>query len=288
MLTISLVPYALISTSLAAWVVLLAFQQRSNFFSAAVYLSKSNACMLILWNFGIFIALMMGKLVQKLFFGSLRLIELERLHERVWYAVTESLLALTIFRDEFDTAFVIRFVALLFIKVFHWLSSDRVESMEQSPHISRLFHFRMTTMLSALWIADILFTALALESILLEGPSVLILFASEYLILAATNWNTTARYVINTIDLQSDVPWEGKSLLIFYVDLFSDFLKLTVYTVFLALILTFYGLPINVLRDVYLTARSFIKKSVICGAICKLPRIWKRAIQRRHRLRWQN
>lgn len=47
MLTISLWPYAAISTSLAAWVVLLAFQQRSNFFSAAVYLSKSNACMLV-------------------------------------------------------------------------------------------------------------------------------------------------------------------------------------------------------------------------------------------------
>ena len=41
--------------------------------------------------------------------------------------MTESLLALTIFRDEFDTSFVILFVSLLFLKVFHWLAGDRVE-----------------------------------------------------------------------------------------------------------------------------------------------------------------
>ena len=52
---------------------------------------------------------------------------IQRLHERAWYAVTESLLALTIFRDEFDTSFVILFVSLLFFKVFHWLAADRVE-----------------------------------------------------------------------------------------------------------------------------------------------------------------
>ena len=70
-----------------------------------------------------------GKLFQKIFFGPLRLIELERLHERVWYTITESLLALTIFRDELDTLFVIRFVTLLFLKIFHWLAADRVESV---------------------------------------------------------------------------------------------------------------------------------------------------------------
>lgn len=51
----------------------------------------------------------------------------QRLSERSWYAITETLLALTIFRDEFDTSFIVLFVSLLFVKVFHWLSQDRVE-----------------------------------------------------------------------------------------------------------------------------------------------------------------
>lgn len=51
----------------------------------------------------------------------------QRLQERGWFAITETLLALTIFKDEFDSSFVLLFVSLLFLKVFHWLAGDRVE-----------------------------------------------------------------------------------------------------------------------------------------------------------------
>ncbi len=46
--------------------------------------------------------------------------------------VTESLLAFTIFRDEFDIPFVLMFGFLLFVKCFHWLMADRVESVSPS------------------------------------------------------------------------------------------------------------------------------------------------------------
>lgn len=45
----------------------------------------------------------------------------------MWFFVTESLLAFTIFRDEFDTPFALWFGLVLFTKCFHWLLSDRVE-----------------------------------------------------------------------------------------------------------------------------------------------------------------
>lgn len=45
----------------------------------------------------------------------------------MWFFVTESLLAFTIFRDEFDIPFGVMFLFLLFVKSFHWLLSDRVE-----------------------------------------------------------------------------------------------------------------------------------------------------------------
>ena len=49
-----------------------------------------------------------------------------------------------------------------------------------------------------------------------------------------------------------------------------DFMKLSIYLAFFSLILTFYGLPINVLRDVYLTARSFLRK-------CRDLKRWREA-----------
>lgn len=54
---------------------------------------------------------------------------LQRLYDQTWMFVTESLLAFTIFRDEFDIPFVLMFGFLLFIKCFHWLLADRVESV---------------------------------------------------------------------------------------------------------------------------------------------------------------
>lgn len=206
---------------------------------------------------------------------------LQRMHERVWYAITESLLALTIFREAFDTSFVILFVSLLFLKVFHWLASDRVEmvscyhtlnaddcdtqlprlfQMEQAPTIPRLFHFRTVTLLSLLWIVDVALVAVAADSILTEGPSVMIMFASEYMILLAGLLGTTLKYGGNAYDLRNDIPWENKSVYTFYVELACDFLKLATYLCFFSLILTFYGLPLNILRDVYITTRSFINK----------------------------
>ena len=47
--------------------------------------------------------------------------------------MTESLLALTIFRDDFDILFLLMFGFLLFVKYFHWLASDRIEWVRYSP-----------------------------------------------------------------------------------------------------------------------------------------------------------
>lgn len=78
-------------------------------------------------NFGIFLAIMLGRIVQLLFFGQLRAIEVENLYERGWFTVSESFLAMTVFRDEFNSKFVLHFTVLLMSKCFHWLLQDRVE-----------------------------------------------------------------------------------------------------------------------------------------------------------------
>jgi hypothetical protein len=68
----------------------------------------------------------------------------QRLYDRLWFFITESLLAFTIFRDEFDVPFALMFGFLLFIKSFHWLASDRIEwvclwssSSQSNSHLGR-------------------------------------------------------------------------------------------------------------------------------------------------------
>ncbi|RUP06388.1 hypothetical protein BC936DRAFT_140316 [Jimgerdemannia flammicorona] len=69
--------YGGISVFLASTVITTAFRQRTNFYAACIYLSKSNACMMILMNTGLFLTIILGQLLQSIFFGELRPIEVE-------------------------------------------------------------------------------------------------------------------------------------------------------------------------------------------------------------------
>ncbi|PWN38131.1 uncharacterized protein FA14DRAFT_118203, partial [Meira miltonrushii] len=255
--------YGLASTIAAIAITFNAFRQRPNFYSATVMLGGSNGCMMVLINFGLFLALCFGKVCQKVFFGPLRAVEVEHLHERLWYAITETLLAMTIFRDDFDSSFAILFGTLLFLKVFHWLSADRVEYMEQSPSVGRLFHVRMIAILSMLFEFDLFLATFAVEVLIIdkERKGIMIMFANEFFILGATLWSTIAKYLINCQDMRSEEPWEAKSMYVFFVDLITDFLKLATYIACFCLILSYYGgLPLHIFRDVYVTGLSFFSR----------------------------
>ncbi|KAF9006773.1 hypothetical protein BDZ89DRAFT_1079646, partial [Hymenopellis radicata] len=262
--------YGALSTIAVCAAVANALRNYTNFYSVAIYLSKSSRSVLIFANFGFILALLAGHLVQKIFFGTLRANEVERLYDRLWIFVTESLLAFTIFRDEFDAPFAIMFGSLLFIKSFHWLAADRIEWMDQRPYPgpSLLFHIRMSTLFLILWTADMLMLLFAVENTLTYGVGGMVLFACEYGILLATAANTIAKYLLSVYDFrrastrggENAPPWEQKSIWTFYFELVTDFSKLTTYLCFFTIILTFYGLPLNIVRDIYFTARSFVTR----------------------------
>jgi hypothetical protein len=51
--------------------------------------------------------------------------------------------------------FITLFVLLLFCKIFHWLSQDRIDFMDQGEPPTRLFHLRMVCVMSLMAIMDI-------------------------------------------------------------------------------------------------------------------------------------
>ncbi|CAG8463601.1 1675_t:CDS:10 [Acaulospora morrowiae] len=266
---VRLAVYGGVSTFLSLSIVAAAFRQRSNFYAACIYLSKSSACMMILMNMGFFLTIIFGQLLQTIFFGRLRAVEIEHLYERSWYAVTETCLAMTIFRDEFDTRFVVTFTTLLFLKIFHWLCQDRVEFMEQSPAVPISFHVRMVSLMEILCVVDAILVHNAVDSIMKVGPNMMIMFAFEYSILGATIISTISKYILNIIDMRREEPWENKSIYVFYLELVTDFFKLITYLIFFAIILMYYGIPLHIIRDVYVTLRSFLQK---CGDLVRYRR----------------
>ncbi|ORX36259.1 hypothetical protein BD324DRAFT_580854 [Kockovaella imperatae] len=269
--------YGAASTALAGSVVASSFQNAPNFFAAAVAIGRSSGALMILANFALFNVICLGIVFKMVFFGQLRSIEYEHLFERLWLFVTESLLALTIFRRDFSISFVIMYGTLLFLKCFHWITADRIDYMDQvpPPGPSTSFHVRAISVILLLSAMDTLLVAYCLEAISAEGISAKVLFASEFMILLASINGTFARYIIGVLDLRrargrEDAPtWEAKSMYIFYVDLAVDFAKLLTYLAFFTVIFLHYGLPLHILRDVYMTLRSFLSR---CGDLIRYRR----------------
>ncbi|KAL5336746.1 hypothetical protein BJX70DRAFT_400375 [Aspergillus crustosus] len=305
-----LAAYAGASVALATGVFLKALHQRANFYSACVYLSQSSANLMILTNISLLAVGFLLFWLQRLLYGPLRPIETEQLYEKAWFAVTETCLAMTIFRGELGAWFLVMFVSLLVGKVWGWIGEGRVEFLEQQPPANPvLFHSRLAISL----LLSVLFNGLMLkyciDTVLEQArPDMMVMFGFEFAVLTILSSSTAARYSISLVEIyvtsvqlkarlqerreeiraaresaaaeqsdagdqaaapeipdeadinemELDIPgWEEKGRWVFYLDLLTDFLKLTVYLSFFFILFTFYGLPIHILRDVVVTIRSF-------------------------------
>lgn len=86
------------SLLLTAVVIGNAYFQRQQFYPSVVYITKSNPSMAVIYVQAFVFVILFGKLMRKIFFGSLRAAEFEHLLDRSWYAVTETCLAFTVFK----------------------------------------------------------------------------------------------------------------------------------------------------------------------------------------------
>ena len=150
---------------------------------------------------------------------------------------------------------------LLFLKCFHWLVEDRVGFMERSPAISILFHSRAVLLLGLLCALDAFFIHHAYHSTLIKGASVQLVFGFEYAILLTVVAMIAVKYVLHSIDLQRDTPWENKSVYMLYTELFLGFAKVVLYILFMGIMIKVHTLPLFAIRPMYLTTRAF-KKAV--------------------------
>ncbi|KPJ18191.1 E3 ubiquitin-protein ligase synoviolin B [Papilio machaon] len=248
-----------ISLALTTVVIGNAYYQKKQFYPSIVYLTNSNPSMAVMYLQAFILVLLLGKVFRRIFFGQLRPAEFEHLIERSWYAITETCLAFTVFRDDFNPKFIALFTVLLFLKAFHWLAEDRVDYMERSPVIGLLFHLRILTLLTLLTHADFFFIHHAYQFTTSKGPSVQLVFGFEYSILLIMIINIVIKYTLHTIDSRWEAPWESKAAVLLYTELIINFLKVLLYIGFVAVMVRIYTLPLFAFRPMYETMRSFKK-----------------------------
>ncbi|CAF5010125.1 unnamed protein product, partial [Rotaria sp. Silwood1] len=230
----------LLSLLLTTVVITNAFYIKKQFYPSVVYLTKSSTSLAVLYVQAFVFVILFGKLVQRIFLGQLRAIETEHLYDRAWFSITETCLAFTVFRDDFSP-------------------QDRVDYMEQSPVLGTIFHARVVGLLSVLCLLDYLFISSAYMHTIAKGASVQIVFGFEYAILLVSVISTAIKYILHSIEIRAGEQWENKGVFMLYSDLILGFFRLTLYMIFIIVMMKIHTFPLFAIRPMFIAMRSFRK-----------------------------
>jgi len=261
--------------SLLAFVGLLyyALRTRRQYYLAAVYLSSSKWAYAVTGNAILALALIVFDGTVKLFLKGLRPHEAESLQDFVRWNVTETCLALTMFRHELAVATGLQFVALITVKCWHHVAAQREQHWRLTeeavtgrwPYIR---HIRLLLFLVFLQMLDLAALQHTVAHLMETGPTVGILFAFEAAIMLVSAWSHILLWHLHVVDSAINFghdcewkwacrllhPWkECKATLTFAVELQAQAVQFIFYSTFFAIVLTYYGMPINLFREVYMS-----------------------------------
>lgn len=77
----------------------------------------------------------------------------------------------------------------------------------------------ISALLILLGALDLTFISHAYQSTITKGASVQLVFGFEYAILATIIFNIAIKYALHTVDLNSENPWENKTVFLLYTEL---------------------------------------------------------------------
>ncbi|KAL3907418.1 MAG: hypothetical protein SGILL_008884 [Bacillariaceae sp.] len=258
-----------------------AFRTRQQWYLALVFLSSSKWAYIVLGNALIASLIWMFQLFTGVFMNGLRLAEAEGLGDFFRWNVTETCLALTIFRAELTVKTGVLFLMFVLAKCLHWVADMREghlrmteEAVVATPNSRwpslRWPHVKLLMCLYFLQLVDICAVLLCATDIVQHGPSVHILFAFEGAIMLTSVISNVLLWQLHFFDgilhfIHESTeptnpmhrwihPWKDhKATLVFAVELQAQAAKFVFYLSFFAIVMTYYGLPINLIREVYIS-----------------------------------
>jgi len=230
------------------------------FYLIAMKLSSNKIYRLVFINDVLLSLVIFAQILIKIFFRQLEDLEQEKVWEHSRDTFLETCLAMTIFKSDLTFYAFSLFVFSIFFKVFHWSCKYRVSHMETQIEITTIEYFRMFTLMSLLFICDLFFIGSFTYHFFKFGPSMRLFFLTEFVIMMTIAVSSFARLVIHNIHLQSEGNWESRDPFLFYLDITTDLSQSLVYITFFFVIFYHYGLPIHLIRDIFMTIQSSIKR----------------------------
>jgi len=289
-----------VSTSLLAAfaMIVYALRTREQWYLALVYLNSSKWAYVVFGNALVATLVSMFSIITNTFLNGLRLHEAEGLGDFFRWNITETCLALTMFRAELNVKTAAMFLFLVLAKCLHWVVELREQHLRMTEEAVVVHattgwpgiqwpHFKLFVCLLLFQLCDILAVIECGMVIVKSGPSVAILFAFEGSILLVTVMSSILLWYLHVLDGLFHYahentrpgslfhgwiyPWKDyKATLVFAVEVQAQAAKFFFYISFFAIVMTFYGLPINLLREVYMSFQALKQRVVAFGKYRRL------------------
>eukprot|EP00835_Amoeboradix_gromovi_P001187 NODE_49_length_27162_cov_0.380039.p7 type:complete len:351 gc:universal NODE_49_length_27162_cov_0.380039:13536-14588(+) len=235
----------------------LVFAQSPSFYAATILLSKTSFGQMTLFSFICSISYMIHKLILHLFFEPLRTVEKEHLKERAWIHITESIFALSMFRNGMSLPLALVAVGLFLLKSCFWVTIDRIDYIGQF-NFDKGYYFRLSFFIVILNIVNYMVIDYAVQQTLTK-LSPWIMFGFDHLLLWIEFFTFMFKYLFFLSEINhGSIEWKASFMK--KVELCTEFLKFSSLVAFFSYITQFYGLPIYLLRDLYISGRSFLNK----------------------------
>lgn len=261
-----------------------ALRTQQQWYLTVVYLSSSKWAYIVFGNAFVATLITIFSIFTNFFLDGLRLHEAEGLSDFFRWNITETCIALTIFRADLTVQTGILFLILVLQKSLHWVVELREQHLRMTQeavvvHPSTGWpglqwpHLKIFFCLMLLQLLDILAVLHYGYDIAKNGASVSMLFAFEAAILLVSIMSSILLWYLHVLDGMINYahevtqpgnlfhgwihPWKDyKATLVFAVEVQAQACKFFFYLPFFAMVMTYYGLPINLFREVYMSFQS--------------------------------
>ncbi|KFW01655.1 E3 ubiquitin-protein ligase synoviolin, partial [Eurypyga helias] len=77
----------------------------------------------------------------------------------------------------------------------------------------------------------------------------------QYAILVTMVLTVFVKYVLHSVDLRNENPWDSKAVYMLYTELFTGFIKVLLYMAFMTIMIKVHTFPLFAIRPMYLAMR---------------------------------
>jgi E3 ubiquitin-protein ligase synoviolin len=119
--------YTIVSILVTGFVVLNTYANQEEFYSTIIYMAKSKAILLVLFNFVIALSILLFKCVIRIFFSVLKEAEMQNMESQAMHHGFNLVIVLYMLHLDFDWQIAFHIAGNIIVYSLHTLASKRVE-----------------------------------------------------------------------------------------------------------------------------------------------------------------